>query len=375
MGKKRLPQKIISIVGARPQFIKSSMVHKELREIDIQHVLVHTGQHYDFNMSDIFFNELDIPTPEFNLGVGSYSHGKQTGLMLIECERVLLEEHPQLVLVYGDTNTTLAGAIAASKLKIPLAHVEAGLRSYYRQMPEEINRVLTDQMSELLFAPSKTAVLNLKKESITRNVYNVGDVMLDLALNMSSKVTPHEDEILAKYNLERKNYLLATIHREDNTIKRDNLVSIFSALQIVATSGVRVFFPVHPRTRKYLKSYGLLKRKMPDNLLCNEPVSYAEMVALEKNAKVIVTDSGGVQKESYFFGTPAVIPRDQTEWVELVNSGWNVLTGAHEQKIVSTITQFWDGGVLKRHEHFYGNGDAARRIGDVVKKFIANNPE
>jgi UDP-N-acetylglucosamine 2-epimerase len=326
-------------------------------------------------MSDIFFNELNIPTPEFNLGVGSYSHGKQTGLMLIECERVLLGEHPQLVLVYGDTNTTLAGAIAASKLKIPVAHVEAGLRSYYRQMPEEINRVLTDQLSDLLFAPSETAVLNLKKESITRNVYNVGDVMLDLALNMSNKVTPHEDEILSKYKLGRKNYLLATIHREDNTIKRDNLVSIFSALRKVAAGGMRVFFPVHPRTRKYLKSYGLLKSRVPDNLVCNEPVSYAEMVALEKNAKLIVTDSGGVQKESYFFGTPAVIPRDQTEWVELVNCGWNVLTGANEQKIVSTISQLWDRGVSKRHEHFYGNGDAARQIGDVVKKFVVNTPE
>jgi UDP-N-acetylglucosamine 2-epimerase len=326
-------------------------------------------------MSDIFFNELNIPTPEFNLGVGSYSHGKQTGLMLIECERVLLGEHPQLVLVYGDTNTTLAGAIAASKLKIPVAHVEAGLRSYYRQMPEEINRVLTDQLSDLLFAPSKTAVMNLKNESITRNVYNVGDVMLDLALNMSNVVTPHENEILAKYNLERKNYVLATIHREDNTIKRDNLVSIFSALQNVANRGVKVFFPVHPRTRKYLKSYGLLKRKMPDNLLCNEPVSYAEMVALEKNAKVIVTDSGGVQKESYFFKVPAVISRDQTEWVELVDSGWNVLTGANEQKIIGTISQLWDKGVSKKHERFYGNGDAARKIADVVKKFVVNAPE
>ncbi len=370
-----MDQKVISIIGARPQFIKSSIVHKELRKLSIQHVLVHTGQHYDFNMSDVFFNELEIPTPEFNLGVGSYSHGKQTGLMLIERERVLVGEHPQLVLVYGDTNTTLAGALAASKLKIPVAHVEAGLRSYYRQMPEEVNGVLTDQLSDLLFAPSKTAVLNLKKESITRNVYNVGDVMLDLALDMSNKVIPHEEKILEIYNLERKNYVLATIHREDNTVKRDNLVGIFSALQNVACGGVKVFFPVHPRTRKYLKSYGLLKSKMPENLFCSEPVSYVEMVALEKNAKIIVTDSGGVQKESYFFRTPAVIPRDQTEWVELVSSGWNVLTGANKQKIVSTISKLWDRGVSKRHESFYGNGDAARKIGDVVKKFVVRAPE
>jgi UDP-N-acetylglucosamine 2-epimerase len=323
-------------------------------------------------MSDVFFNELEIPTPEFNLGVGSHSHGKQTGLMLIECERVLVGEIPQLVLVYGDTNTTLAGAIAASKLKIPVAHVEAGLRSYYRQMPEEINRVLTDQLSDLLFAPSKTAVMNLKKESITRNVYNVGDVMLDLALDISNRVIPHEEEILARYSLERKKYVLATIHREDNTVKRENLISIFSALRNVARGGVKVFFPVHPRTKKYLQRYGLLKGKIPENLFCSEPVSYVEMVALEKNAKLIVTDSGGVQKESYFFRTPAVIPRDQTEWVELVSSGWNVLTGADEQKIVGTISQLWDRGVSKRHERFYGNGDAARHIRDVIKSFMAN---
>jgi len=363
---------VVSIVGARPQFIKAAIVSKKLLLLKVKHLLVHTGQHYDFDMSDIFFQELDISDPDFHLGVGSGNHGEQTGRMLIEIEKVLLKEKPSLVIVYGDTNTTIAGSLASVKLKIPVAHVEAGLRSFKKYMPEEINRVVTDHVSELLFAPTDTAVENLKKESIVKNVYNTGDVMFDIALEIEKKVRSRELNILGKYKLERKNYVLATIHREDNTNIEKNLCSIIEALEQVTRDGMKVFFPVHPRTKRYIQEYGYLQPVVNDNLILNDPVSYREMIALEKSARVILTDSGGVQKEAYFFRTPAVIPRAETEWLEIVNAGWNIVTGADTEKIVEGIERLWGESHMMNWQSFYGDGDASGKISRIVKEYITS---
>jgi len=367
-----MKSKILSIVGARPQFIKASMVLKKIIEISITHVMVHTGQHYDSNMSDVFFKELNINPPDFHLGIGSGNHGEQTGKMLIEIEKVLLQEKPNLVIVYGDTNSTLAGALATSKLKIRLAHVEAGLRSFNKHMPEEINRVVTDHISDLLFAPTLNAVENLKKESITQNVFNTGDVMLDIAFEMSKRQKPQEEMILNKYELKKSNYILATIHREDNTNKKKNLLNIIDALKHIAEDGIKVFFPVHPRTKKYIKKYNLLQRDNSKNLVLNEPVSYGDMIVLEKNARVVLTDSGGVQKEAYFFKRPAVIPREETEWVEIVEAGWNILTGAEKQMIIEAILHLWDKDHFETWQNFYGDGNASVKISRIIEEYITS---
>ncbi len=358
--------KVLNIVGARPQFIKASIVIKKLNSAGIIQTLIHTGQHYDFNMSDVFFQELKIDAPDYHLGVGSGKHGEQTGKMLIEIEKVLINEKPSLVIVYGDTNSTLAGALASSKLKIPIAHVEAGLRSFNKAMPEETNRVLTDHLSTLLFAPTTKAIENLRKESITRNVFNVGDVMLDMALKYSDKMKPFENETLNNYQLKRKNYVLTTIHREENTDFYSNLYNIFEAIKFIAHKGITVFFAVHPRTRKYLKKSNFLKNQIPKNLILNEPVPYKDMIVLEKNARLVITDSGGVQKEAYFFKTPAVIPRKETEWVEIIETGWNIITGANKQKIIDTVFQLWDKNDYEEWSNFYGAGDTSNKICNII---------
>ncbi len=359
--------KVISIIGARPQFIKAALISRKLRKNGINEILVHTGQHYDFNMSDIFFKELSLPRPDYNLGVGSGTHGKQTGKMLIEVEKVLFKEKPDLVLVYGDTNTTLAGALASVKLHIPLAHIEAGLRSYNKNMPEEVNRVLTDHCSDILFAPTDKTVENLKKEGITKGVYKVGDVMFDLALEVKRKVS--KKKILSKYNLRPKEFILVTIHRAENTDIKENLENIWNALNDIANSDIKVFFPVHPRTRKALKNYNLIDRTSK-NLIITEPVSYFEMIVLESSAKVIVTDSGGVQKEGYFFRTPCIIPRNETEWVELVEIGWNKVVGNKKENIVKeTIKAFNRDTSNKKWIDFYGGGKASERIIEVLKNY------
>ncbi len=370
MNIKNCNKKVISIIGARPQFIKASVVAKKIHENNINHLLIHTGQHYDFNMSDIFFNDLKIDNPDFYLGIGSGLHGEQTGKIISECEKILLKEQPFLVLVYGDTNTTLAGALAAVKLKIPVAHVEAGLRSYIKYMPEEINRVLTDHISELFFVPTDTAHVNLKKESITQNIYQVGDVMLDIALDISKKMKPLEEEVLKTYQLKRRDYILATIHREDNTDIENNLFNIFEALKCIAFKDIKIIFPVHPRTKKYLEKYGFFNNEIPQSLILNEPISYNDMIVLEKNARVIITDSGGVQKEAYFFKIPAVIPRKTTEWVEITETGWNILTGADKKRIEEVTLQLWDSKQPEQWHQFYGNGDAAVKIADIIRNFI-----
>lgn len=385
-------KKIISIVGARPQFIKAALLCKGLRENAFEELLVHTGQHYDFNMSETFFTELELPEPNYYLGIGSGTHGEQTGKMLIAIEKIFLEEHPDLALVYGDTNSTIAGALAAAKLHIPIVHVEAGLRSYNRRMPEEINRVITDILASVLFCPTEGAVKNLVKEgfSVAINggsligqdytlpshnkngpiIVNVGDVMFDIANEIKKRL--NIPKILNKYHLQTKGYVLVTIHRAENTDNSQNLVNIWQALLEIANHGTDIFFPVHPRTLKALETHGNWTDNLPANFHLSKPISYGEMIALEENAKVIITDSGGVQKEGYFFHTPCVIPRSETEWVELVESGWNVVTGPDKEKIVREVFRTATNGKHKEWQNFYGEGDAVVKIINVLKQVTEN---
>lgn len=311
--------KILTIVGARPQFIKAWPIGRALAGAGIDEHLVHTGQHYDDRMSQVFFDEMGIRRPDRNLEIGSGSHGAQTGRMLIALEAVMQEERPDWVLVYGDTNTTLAGAVAACKLEIPIAHVEAGLRSFNRSMPEEHNRVLTDHCSTLLFCPTQTAVDNLRREGVDRGVELVGDVMYDAVLHFGA-VARTKSTILREAGVEGERYILATIHRAYNTDDPDRLLALLRALDQLDDA---VVLPVHPRTRARLAEHA------PDarfsRLRMIDPVGYLDMLQLEQNARAIVTDSGGVQKEAFFFGVPCFTLRPETEWVETVESGWNVL--------------------------------------------------
>jgi len=320
--------KIVTIVGARPQFIKCAFVSQELRKVATE-VLVHTGQHYDDAMSTIFFQELGIAKPDYNLDVGSGSHGAQTGIMLEKIEEVLLKETPDAVLVYGDTNTTLAGALAAVKLHIPLVHAEAGVRSFNRKMPEEINRVLTDQVSNLLFCPTQTAIDNLNREGVVEGIHLVGCMMLGSA-NYYGQIAEEKSTILDSLKLSPKNYALATIHRSENTDEPSRFKSILLALDQIATKEFPVVLPLHPRSQKCLKALALNFK----HLQIIEPVSYLDMLKLEQNSKLILTDSGGVQKEAFCFQVPCVTVRDETEWMETVESGWNVISGTCGEDIV-----------------------------------------
>ena len=325
--------KIVSVVGARPQFIKCAPVSRELRKEHTE-ILVHTGQHYDPEMSQVFFEELQIPQPDYNLGVGSGSHGKQTGEILTKVEEVLLVEKPDLVLVYGDTNSTLAGALAAAKLHIPVAHVEAGLRSFDQTMPEEINRTLTDHLSDLLFCPTKTAVNNLRNEGIIKGVHLVGDVMSD-ALEFNRKIAEERSLVLNRLGVSPKQYLVLTVHRPSNTDSCMHMENIIGAL---GDCGIPVVFPVHPRTRKYLEEYGMWDR-LPANFIVTEPLGYLDMIRSMGSAQKIVTDSGGIQKEAYMLGVPCVTLRENTEWEETLHDGWNILVGADREKMLTALNK------------------------------------
>jgi len=349
--------KAVSIVGARPQFIKAAPVGKALRAAGHTEILVHTGQHYDDEMSAVFFRDLEIPEPDYNLAVGSGSHGWQTGQILMRLEEVLLAEEPDWVLVYGDTNSTLAGALAAVKLHIPVAHAEAGLRSFNREMPEEHNRVLTDHCADLLFCPTQTAVNNLAREGITNGVHQVGDTMYDAVLQFAG-IASQRSSILADLSLEPKKYLLATVHRPYNTDNEENLRNILTALGEI---GELVVFPVHPRTRQRLVELGL---NNPQSAICNlqflEPVGYLDMLMLEQNARLILTDSGGMQKEAYFFAVPCVTLRPETEWVETVEAGWNTVVDTNRERIVwAAIGRVWPRGTPPAA---FGDGRASGRI-------------
>lgn len=357
--------KIGDIVGARPQFIKLAPILRAIEHhsrgspsCPLQEVLIHTGQHYDYEMSQVFFEELGLKAPDYHLGVGSGSHGYQTGEILKRVEEVLLREKPDLVMVYGDTNSTLAGALAAAKLHIPVAHVEAGLRSFNRKMPEEINRVLTDHLSSLLFCPTQTAVENLQREGIAAGVHLVGDVMYDAALQYLT-LAERKSRILERLGLEPKSYVLATVHRAENTDDPERLQGIFSGLEAIARAGLPVILPLHPRTRKQVEALGL----SPEGVRVLEPVSYLDMLLLEKNAKVILTDSGGVQKEAFFFRVPCATLREETEWVETVEAGWNTLVGCDPEKIAQAALNARLGEGLAWP---YGDGWAAERIVSLV---------
>ena len=354
--------KILSVVGARPQFIKAAPVGRALHGAGIEEVLLHTGQHYDAGMSEVFFRELGIAEPRYNLGAGSGSHAEQTASMLTGIEDVLLKETPSGVLIYGDTNSTLAGALAAAKLGIPVAHVEAGLRSYNRAMPEEINRVVADSLSSLLFCPTQAASANLAKEGITEGVHVVGDVMYDAILLFSQVSAGREDALLDRLDLKRGEYLLATVHRASNTDNPNNLRSIFRAL---GETGETVAFPVHPRTRKAIRLAGIEPAR---NLILLEPVSYLDMLVLEKNARKILTDSGGVQKEALWLGVPCITMRGETEWVETVECGWNTLAGTDPAQILAAVHAPRPKG---QPPQIYGDGHASERIAALLKEVWA----
>jgi UDP-N-acetylglucosamine 2-epimerase len=340
--------KVLSIVGARPQFIKAAPVSRAIRRTHDE-VLVHTGQHYDDNMSDLFFRELSIPEPDINLGVGSGSHGAQTGAMMAGLEKVVMDAKPDWVLVYGDTNSTLAGALVAAKLHVRLAHVEAGLRSFDRRMPEEVNRVVADHVSDLLLCPTQVAVENLKREGIDNGVHLVGDVMYDAFL-FNVEAARKQSSVVEKLGLEPGGFALVTVHRAENTDDADRLHTIVRGLD---ESGLDVVLPLHPRTRSRLSE------ALPKRIQVIEPVGYIDMLALEAAAAVIATDSGGVQKEAYFLGKPCVTLRDSTEWTETVDAGWNVLVGADSKRIAEAMRTFRPNTA---RPNLFGHGDAAEKI-------------
>ena len=355
---------ITTIIGARPQFIKSSVVSEAMHTLNIRETLVHTGQHYDTNMSDAFFDDLAIRKPDFNLGIRASSHGAQTGRMMEAVEKILEDIQPDCVLVYGDTNSTLAGALAATKLNISVAHVEAGLRSFNREMPEEVNRVLTDHVSDKLFAPTQCAVNNLEREGIlSHKIELVGDVMFDASLKFSPG-RDFQDDTLKKLNLDKSNYILATIHRAENTENEDRLITILNALNEV-NKCMPIILPLHPRTRKALDRFAFAMGNLKFKIV--EPVGYIDMLTLEQNASLIVTDSGGVQKEAFFFRVPCVTLREETEWIETVKYGWNYIVAPTsrkkiENKIISMLEK--PGKNLRdlKELALYGDGNSAMKI-------------
>jgi UDP-GlcNAc3NAcA epimerase len=352
--------KVMTIVGARPQFIKAAPVSHLLRQAH-REVLVHTGQHYDDAMSAVFFRELAIPEPDYNLGIGSGPHGAQTGQMLGAVEEVLLAEKPDWALVYGDTNSTLAGALAACKLRVPIAHVEAGLRSFNREMPEEHNRVLTDHCADLLFCPTQTAVDNLANEGIRQDVRLVGDTMFD-AVQQFRQLARERSRILERLDLSPGSYLLATVHRPYNTDTPEQLNTI---LQALAAIGEPIVFPAHPRTQRHIAelSETLHRPAVAGNVRMIEPVGYLDMLMLEGSARLILTDSGGMQKEAFWLGVPCVTLRPETEWVETVASGWNRLAWDTVESILEAVRRPWP---VESPPPIFGDGQASRRIVDAL---------
>lgn len=351
---------VCTIVGARPQFIKAAPVSRALTA-SFREVFIHTGQHYDYGMSDVFFQEMEMRPPDFHLGAGGGTHAEQTGKMLIEIEKILNSVKPDYVLVYGDTNSTLAGALAAAKAQIPLAHVEAGLRSYNRAMPEEINRVLTDHVSSLLFCPTEAAIANLAKEGITKGVHRVGDVMYDALLH-NLALARKRSTVLQSFGLEKGTYALATVHRAANTDDPARMTAILDALSSLST---QVIFPVHPRTRKMIQETGL---SVSANVKMVEPVGHFDVLILQENANCILTDSGGMQKEAYLLGVRCITLREETEWVETVQTGWNKLTGVDAEAIRGAF-ESWRPSAER--PALYGNGNAAGEICRILSRELS----
>lgn len=356
-------KKIITVVGARPQFVKASQLSKAFsRHDNLDEIILHTGQHYDHKMSEIFFQELGIKAPSYNLEINNLNHGEMTGRMMIEIEKILIKEQPDAVVVFGDTNSTLAGALVAAKLNIPLAHIESGIRSFNKNMPEEVNRIVTDSVSDWLFVPTKIGEQNLIMEGHSENkIFNYGDVMYDISLSFASKVP--SESILDHLD---NDFLLVTIHRPENTENNVRLKNIADSLIEIA-SKFKVIFPIHPRTINAFERINMFK-KLSKVLNIIEPVSYVDMLNLQKNAKLVITDSGGMQKEAYFLKTPCVTLRDETEWVELIEAGWNKLinTDSNKEKIVSEIFR----SINKRglNDDYYGDGHSSFKITDQIMK-------
>jgi UDP-GlcNAc3NAcA epimerase len=353
--------KICTVIGARPQFVKASVVSEKISKLrnqhNVQEVIIHTGQHYDTKMSDIFFNELSIPKEKYNLNTGSGSHGTQTAKMLEDIEKVLKSENPDLVLIYGDTNSTLAGVLAAVKLHIKVAHVEAGMRSFNRQMPEEINRVVADHLCELNLCSTNGAVENLKNEGRGHTAFLTGDVMYDCAMKFAA-IAEKISKPLERFKLEKGKFILMTCHRAENTDDCACLTGIVNAVNALAKN-IKVLYPIHPRTRKMLNEY---KLNFIDNVQVVDPVGYFEMLILEKSAALILTDSGGVQKEAFFYKVPCVTMRNETEWLETVEFGFNRLTGAVCADIISSVEFFLSNPLPVINKQPYGNADAADKI-------------
>jgi UDP-GlcNAc3NAcA epimerase len=349
--------KVVTILGARPQFVKAATVSRELKKVGVHEVIVHTGQHFDANMSQVFFDEMEIPQPDYNLEISGLNHGAMTGRMLEKIEEVLIKEKPDYVLVYGDTNSTLAGALAASKLHISVAHIEAGLRSFEMKMPEEVNRILTDRISSILFCPTTTAIKNLEVEGYNNfncKVVLSGDVMFDAVQYYQSKIETHST-IIERENLTQKSFVLATLHRAENTNDSKRLIEICQAFNEI-NQKVKVVLPLHPRTKAFLTSQNI---KLNAHVI--DPVGYFDMLALLRNCKMVLTDSGGLQKEAYFFEKFCITLRDQTEWIELIDAGVNALAGADRKKIISLFDENI-GKTIKLKEGLYGNGNAASII-------------
>lgn len=355
--------KVLSIIGARPQFVKEAVIHDAFKKKRIDEIILHTGQHYDSNMSDIFFKVLEIKKPDYNLGIGSGTHAFQTGKAMMGIEEVCFKEKPDCILVFGDTNATLAGAIVGAKLKLPVAHVEAGLRQEPRDMPEETNRVLTDRISDFLFCPTELAVENLKHENLTSGVFYVGDVMYDLFLKV--KNTIDTEAVLKKYQLEKKHFVLLTLHRDFNTDDRDRFESILKGVYSISKRET-VLFPIHPRTRKMVSKYGFEEYLS----LCQvvEPVSYKDLVAVLSYARLVITDSGGLQKEAFFAGTSALVMMEDTGWRELIDIGWNCLVDCDTELIVEKAFSHAPG--LDSYLKLYGSGDAGKRIADILENSV-----
>lgn len=378
--------KIVTIIGARPQIIKAAAISRSIRNSFtdmITEIIIHTGQHYDENMSEVFFREMEIPAPNYNLNVGSSSHAKQTAAMMEKTEEVLLKEKPDCVLLYGDTNSTLAGSVAAAKLQIPVVHVEAGLRSFNKAMPEEINRIVCDHLSTLLFSPTLAGITNLENEGFSREnkspytaenpgIFHCGDVMFDNALYFSEKAES-TSQILSKLKIEKDNFLLATIHRDNNTDDPERLNSIFSALyKICSENNIVAVIPLHPRTSKILKT--ILNKELYNTISntpfikITEPVSFIDMISLEKNCLMVLTDSGGVQKEAFFYKKPCIILRSETEWIELVECGAAIICNANEERINIAFNNF-KNSKLPSLPTIFGDGSAS----DFICKTLISN--
>jgi UDP-GlcNAc3NAcA epimerase len=358
--------KILTIVGARPQFVKAAALSRAIKKYNIEEVLVHTGQHFDENMAEIFFREMEIPEPKYNLGINSLSHGAMTGRMMEEIEKVLLQEKPSVVVVFGDTNSTIAGALAASKLHIPIAHIEAGLRSFNMRMPEEINRILTDRISDYLFCPTDTAIKNLYNEgfkTFNNKIENIGDVMYDVALYYS-RVSEKKSKVIQEQNLGGRPFVLITLHRQENTDDLDRLNSIVTALNILSTD-FEIVLPLHPRTKNIIE-----KENIKLDFSTIEPVGYFDMIELLKNCSFVVSDSGGLQKEAFFFEKHCLVIRDETEWTELVNLGYNYMVGADKELIIQKAKEAADSKTSFKARP-YGLGDSADKIVKYLMKNLA----